>query len=146
MEFIQKISPSFDGTTSWFKYEERIEDWLEVTVLDTSKQGPALKNRLHGNAEKYRGLLDRDALKAEQVETPLLKELTVCSSGDFTCSCKERQPLEWSAGFQNLICGRSVQRILGWTCYLLSSMTEQHKASTMPGRHDSINCRKTMQK
>ena len=33
----------------------RTEDWLDVTVLDTSKQGP----------EKYRGLLDRDALKAE---------------------------------------------------------------------------------
>ena len=59
------IPPSCDGTTSWFKYEELMEDWLDVTVLDTSKQGPALKNRLHGNAEKYRGLLNRDALKAE---------------------------------------------------------------------------------
>ena len=26
-----KNPPSIDGTTSWFKYEERIEDWLEVS-------------------------------------------------------------------------------------------------------------------
>ena len=60
-----KIPPSCDGTTSWFKYEELIEDWPDVRVLDTRKQGPALKNKLHGNAEKYRGLLNRDAVKAE---------------------------------------------------------------------------------
>ena len=47
-----KIPPSNDGTTSWFKYEKLIEDWLDVTVLDTRKQGPALKNRLHGSADK----------------------------------------------------------------------------------------------
>ena len=36
-----------------------------VGAYHTSKQGLALKNRLHRNAEKYRGLLDRDAFKAE---------------------------------------------------------------------------------
>ena len=60
-----KIPPSYDRTTFWLEYEELIEDWLDVTVLDTSKQGPALENRPHGNAEKYRGLLNQDALKAE---------------------------------------------------------------------------------
>ena len=69
-EVTPNVPPSCDETTSWFEYEELMEDWLDVTVLDTSKQGPALKNRLHGNAEKYRGLLNRDllnrdALKAE---------------------------------------------------------------------------------
>ena len=39
-----KILASYDGTTSWFKHEELIEDWLDVTVLETRKQGPALKN------------------------------------------------------------------------------------------------------
>ena len=52
-----KIPPPYDGTTSWFKYEEHIEDWLDLTVLDTSKQGPALKNRLHRNAAKYKPVL-----------------------------------------------------------------------------------------
>ena len=60
-----KIPPSYDGTTSWFKNEELNEDWLDLTVLDTSKQGPALQNKLHGNTEKYKGILNRDALKAE---------------------------------------------------------------------------------
>ena len=50
-----KILPSCDGTTSWFKYEELIEDWPDGRVLDTRKQGPALKNRLHGKAEQHRG-------------------------------------------------------------------------------------------
>ena len=43
---IPKIPPSCDGKTSWFKNEELIEDWLDLTVLETSKQGPALKNSL----------------------------------------------------------------------------------------------------
>ena len=42
-----------------------IEVWLGLTVLDASKQGPALKNRLHGNAEQYKPLLNRDTLKAD---------------------------------------------------------------------------------
>ena len=65
MELLQKIPPSYDGTTSCFKYEELIEDWLDLTVLDTSKHGPALKNRRHGNVDRYKPLLNRDALKAD---------------------------------------------------------------------------------
>ena len=60
-----KNPPSCDGTTSCFMYEELIEDWLDLTVLDTSKQGAALKNRLHGNVDRYKPLLNRDALKAD---------------------------------------------------------------------------------
>ena len=41
---------------SWFKYEELIEDWLDLTVLEETKRGPALKNRLVGNAEPYEEL------------------------------------------------------------------------------------------
>ena len=36
-----------------------------VGAYHTRKQGLALKNRLHGNAEKHRRLLDRDVPKAE---------------------------------------------------------------------------------
>ena len=38
-----KISPAYDWTTSWFKHEELIEDWLDLTVREVSKRGPALK-------------------------------------------------------------------------------------------------------
>ena len=39
-----------------------IEDWLEPTVLEETKRRPALKNRLVGDAEMYKGLLNRESL------------------------------------------------------------------------------------
>ena len=44
-------------------YEELIGDWLDLTVPDAEKRGPALKNRLVGDAEMHKGLLDREHLK-----------------------------------------------------------------------------------
>ena len=38
--------PLFDGSTSRFKCEELIDDWLDLAVLEVTKGGPALKNRL----------------------------------------------------------------------------------------------------
>ena len=40
-----KIPPPFDASTSWFKYEELIDDWLDLTELEAGKRRPALKNR-----------------------------------------------------------------------------------------------------
>ena len=59
-----KIPRLFDGSTSWFKYEELIEDWLGLTVLEETKGGPALKNRLNGDAELHKALLHRESLRA----------------------------------------------------------------------------------
>ena len=42
---------------------ELINDWLDLTVLEAEKRGPALKNRLVGDAETYKGLLDRESLR-----------------------------------------------------------------------------------
>ena len=47
-----KIPPLHGGSTSWFEYEELIEDWQNLTVLEASKRGPTLKNRRSGVAEK----------------------------------------------------------------------------------------------
>ena len=55
-----------DGRTSWFQYEEIIDDWLGLTTLDPDKHGPALKNRLVGEAAVYKSLLDRDVLKTRE--------------------------------------------------------------------------------
>ena len=41
-----KIPPAYDGRTSWFTYEEEVEDWCDLTELDAEKQCPALKQRL----------------------------------------------------------------------------------------------------
>ena len=58
------IPPLFDGSTPWFRYEELIYDWLDLlTVLEAGKRGPALKDRLVGDAEMYKGLLDHEHLK-----------------------------------------------------------------------------------
>ena len=47
------IPPPCDGPTSWFKYGVRIDDWQDLTVLEAGKRGPALKNRLMGDAAMY---------------------------------------------------------------------------------------------
>ena len=33
-----KIPPLFGGSTSWFTYEESIDDWLDLTVLEAEKR------------------------------------------------------------------------------------------------------------
>ena len=55
--FTAKIPP-------WFKYEELIDDWLDLTVLEETKRGPALENRLVGDTELCKGLLNRESLRA----------------------------------------------------------------------------------
>ena len=65
-----KIPPGYDGTTSWFHFEEQVEDWTDVTELDGEKRGPALKNRLEGTAATYKTLLDRDRLKESTQADP----------------------------------------------------------------------------
>ena len=44
-----KMPPSFDGKTSWFAYEDAIDDWCDITELDDEKRGLALRNRLEGD-------------------------------------------------------------------------------------------------
>ena len=61
-----KIPPAFDGRSSWFAYEEAIDDWLDITPLNGEKLGPSLKNRLYGDAAMYKPLLDRDLLNDPQ--------------------------------------------------------------------------------
>ena len=78
-----KIPPLFDGSTSSFTYEELTDDWLDLTVLEAEKRAPALKNRLVGDAEMYKGRLDREHLKtAVDVEASLhpLEILSIHSS------------------------------------------------------------------
>ena len=58
-----KVPPSYDGRSSWFAYEDAIDDWCDITELDGDKRGPALRNRLEGEAGIHKRLLDRDRLK-----------------------------------------------------------------------------------
>ena len=58
-----KVPPGFDGKTSWFAFEDAIDDWCDITELEQEKWGPALRNRLEGEAAVYKRLLDRDDLR-----------------------------------------------------------------------------------
>ena len=60
-----KNSPLFNGSISWSKNEELIDDWLDLTLLEVGKRWPTLKNRLVGDVAKYKGVLDRESLRAE---------------------------------------------------------------------------------
>ena len=58
-----KIPPWFDGTTSWFEYEDLIDDWLGITTLTPRKHGPSLKNFLVGSAAVYKNMFDNTLLR-----------------------------------------------------------------------------------
>ena len=65
VELLQKLHHFSNGSTSGFKYEELIDDWLDLTVLEAEKRGRALKNRLVRDAEMHKELLNRESLRAE---------------------------------------------------------------------------------
>ena len=70
-----KVPPAFNGRTSWFYYEELVLDWTDITTLTDEKQGPALRNRLEGDAAVYKQHLDRDELKTGNGVDYFLKTL-----------------------------------------------------------------------
>lgn len=61
-----KIPPAFDGKTSFFAFEDAIDDWCDITELEEENRGPALRNRLEGEAAVYKQVLDRDMLRDPQ--------------------------------------------------------------------------------
>ena len=38
-----KIPPSFDGRSSWFSYEEAVDDWVDITTLTPENWDPLSK-------------------------------------------------------------------------------------------------------
>ena len=63
LQFTPKVAPSFDGRTSWFAYEEAIDDWLDITTLTPETWAPILKARLVEEARAYKPLLARERLR-----------------------------------------------------------------------------------
>ena len=49
-----EVQPSYDARSTWFAYEDAINDWCGITELDndSDKGGPALCNGLEGEATK----------------------------------------------------------------------------------------------
>ena len=65
-QLTKKIPPSFDGKTSWFAYEDAIDDWCDIAELDDEKRGPALRNKLEGDAAIYKKMLSRENVKSKE--------------------------------------------------------------------------------
>ena len=84
----RRLHHSFDGSTSWFKNVELIDDWLDLTVREAEKRGPAQTDRLVGYSELYKAQLDRECLRAadgvknfrDTLETLLRKKSSECVS------------------------------------------------------------------
>ena len=45
-----KVAPAYDGRTSFFAFEDAIDDWCDIAELEAERRGPALRNRLEGDA------------------------------------------------------------------------------------------------
>ena len=108
-----KIPPLYDGSTSWFKYEELIDGWMDLTGLEANKQRPALKNRLVGDAELYKGLLDRATLRAgdggkyskDTLRPHFGKGPQSVSCGDVISSYDQTEETSrWSSGLESYHC------------------------------------------
>ena len=68
-----KIPPSYDGKSCFFAFEDAIDDWCDITELEPEKRGPALRNRLEGEASIYKRLLNRDRLRDAEDGVPYFK-------------------------------------------------------------------------
>ena len=40
-----KEAPAYDGRTSFFAFEDAIDDWCDITELEAEKRGPALRKQ-----------------------------------------------------------------------------------------------------
>ena len=58
-----KVAPAYDGRTSFFAFEDAIDYWCDITELEAEKRGPALRNRLEGDAAQYKRLLGEIQMK-----------------------------------------------------------------------------------
>ena len=58
-----KVAPAYDGRASFFAFKDAIDDWCDITELEPEKRGPALRNRLEGEASQYKRQLNRELLR-----------------------------------------------------------------------------------
>ena len=48
-----KIPSSFDGQSSWFGFEDLIDDWVSITTLSAEKLGSSLKKNALTETQSY---------------------------------------------------------------------------------------------
>ena len=50
-----RVALAYDRRTSFFAFEDAIDDWCDITELEAERRGPALRNRLEGDAVNTEG-------------------------------------------------------------------------------------------
>ena len=58
-KFLQDMT-GYDGTTSWCKYSDAVEEWCDLTKVEARRRGPAIAARLSFRAELFKERLDRE--------------------------------------------------------------------------------------
>ena len=58
-----KVAPAHDGRTSFFAFQDAINDWCDITELETEKRSRTLRNRLERDASQHKRPLNREMLR-----------------------------------------------------------------------------------
>ena len=82
-----KVAPAYDGRTSFFAFEDAIDDWCDITELEAEKRCPALRNRLEGDAAQYKRLLDRERLRDPNEGCELPQKIPTTSFHEGCANC-----------------------------------------------------------
>ena len=56
-----KVPPGFDGKTSWFAFEDAIDDWCDITELEAEKWDPHLEIALKARHQSTRDCLTENS-------------------------------------------------------------------------------------
>ena len=70
-----KVAPAYDRRTSFFAFEDVIDDRCDITELEPEKRGPALRNRLEGEASQHKIRLNREVLRDPSEGAKLFRKI-----------------------------------------------------------------------
>ena len=105
-------------------------------MLGKGKRGPALRNRLVGDAEMHQGLLNQEPLRAERrwsqvfqgyLETPLHQRSSECVPLEIVSvpPCKKRKYRDGQVDRQVLTALEALERCLDGHVFFVSTMSEE---------------------
>ena len=78
------VAPAYDGRNQFLcLLKMQFDDWCDITELEPEKRGPALRNRLEGEASQYKRLLNRRVVERPKRWCELFQEIlaTSCHQG-----------------------------------------------------------------
>ena len=128
----------------WLAFQKAIDDWCDIPELDDENRGPALRNRVEGDAAIYKGILDRDLLKAKRMVLRISVDLET-----FLCEESVNFVLCRFQHFVNL--RRASSDLMKWMSrfqiHLMQTLEEKHgETRATPSQIKQIMKRECVQK